>query len=236
VHLGRSGRFNRRRENAAIPCGVRLSDGGHERSRTSDPYSVNLVRAFSRGAYNRPRVPILKRFSVFGYSTPVHHRLLVTTPKGIIKCVTRRSLISGRIWNLVGQKSRSDRSSIHRTNRERSRMSTLYITLSALRVSDRTVRRRRHGGGATLRLGRISMPGSRFRADPTPLRTISGTNTGLDAPVGIGVNSAGTIFVAHDNNNTTTSYAPGANGNVAPTTTIGGSSTMMAGATGLSLH
>jgi integrase len=30
------------KENAAISCGVRLCDGGHERSRTSDPYSVNL--------------------------------------------------------------------------------------------------------------------------------------------------------------------------------------------------
>jgi hypothetical protein len=42
VHLGGSGQFKRRRENAAIPCGVRLSDGGHERSRTSDPYSIKV--------------------------------------------------------------------------------------------------------------------------------------------------------------------------------------------------
>src|SRR5471030_2472053 len=27
-------------ENAPIPCGVKASDGGHERSRTSDSYSV----------------------------------------------------------------------------------------------------------------------------------------------------------------------------------------------------
>jgi len=31
-------------QNAAIPCGVRLRNGGHERSRTSDPYSVKVDR------------------------------------------------------------------------------------------------------------------------------------------------------------------------------------------------
>ncbi len=43
VHLVQSAWFKRRRRNAANPCGVRRSDGGRERSRTSDPYSVNVV-------------------------------------------------------------------------------------------------------------------------------------------------------------------------------------------------
>jgi hypothetical protein len=46
--LGRSCCCTRGSENAANYCGVRLFDGGHERSRTSDPYSVNLKKTLQQ--------------------------------------------------------------------------------------------------------------------------------------------------------------------------------------------
>jgi hypothetical protein len=45
-------------ENAAIPCGVNVSDGGHESSRTSDPYSVHVVQAQSTLVHQCPSASI----------------------------------------------------------------------------------------------------------------------------------------------------------------------------------
>jgi hypothetical protein len=67
-----------------------------------------------------------------------------------------------------------------------------------------------------------------------PSATISGTNTGLNHPVGIAVDGAGQIYVANKNNSVTV-YASGANGNVAPTATISGSSTMLNGPNGVAV-
>jgi hypothetical protein len=67
--------------------------GGHKRSRTSDPYSVNVVRTLSTVVYCRLRVPILERFRDFDYSTVVYQRLLVTIPMCVVKYVTRQDLV-----------------------------------------------------------------------------------------------------------------------------------------------
>jgi hypothetical protein len=40
---GPIGALSPNRQNAAKACGVRFRNGGHERFRTSDPYSVNVV-------------------------------------------------------------------------------------------------------------------------------------------------------------------------------------------------
>lgn len=53
-----------------------------------------------------------------------------------------------------------------------------------------------------------------------PARTISGTNTGLSLPIGIGVDSHGSIYVANRTGSRVTVYPLGANGNVAPTRSL----------------
>jgi hypothetical protein len=66
-------------------------------------------------------------------------------------------------------------------------------------------------------------PGAHGNA--TPIATITGPNTGLDAPVGLAVNASGDLFVANADGNTVTEYAPGAHGNAAPIATISGPNT-----------
>ncbi len=61
----------------------------------------------------------------------------------------------------------------------------------------------------------------------TLLGTISGSQTGLDYPEGVAVDSLGDLFVANALGNTITEYAPGASGNVAPIATISGSRTAL---------
>jgi sugar lactone lactonase YvrE len=58
-----------------------------------------------------------------------------------------------------------------------------------------------------------------------PIATISGANTGLQAPTGIAVDAAGNIYVGDENTNVVSVFAPGANGNVAPIRTIAGAAT-----------
>ena len=62
-----------------------------------------------------------------------------------------------------------------------------------------------------------------------PIRTISGSSTGLSFPDGIDVDSGGRIYVANQFDNDITTYAARANGNVAPVTTIAGRNTGLAG-------
>jgi hypothetical protein len=62
----------------------------------------------------------------------------------------------------------------------------------------------------------------------TPARTISGSNTGLDAPSFIALDAAGRLYVSNAGN-TITVYAAGATGNATPTATIAGSDTGFTG-------
>ena len=65
----------------------------------------------------------------------------------------------------------------------------------------------------------------------TPVSTISGASTGLNAPSSIAVDTVNSqIFVANVQNNSITVYGITATGNVAPVRTISGAST------GLSNH
>jgi len=54
---------------------------------------------------------------------------------------------------------------------------------------------------------------------------ISGSNTELDEPNGLAVDSNGNLYVTNDANGTVTVYAAGATGNVAPTAIIAGANT-----------
>ncbi|HXC75648.1 MAG TPA: GH25 family lysozyme [Candidatus Acidoferrum sp.] len=59
----------------------------------------------------------------------------------------------------------------------------------------------------------------------TPLGTISGSSTGLNAPSSIAVAHTGTLFVANAAGNSITEYAMGATGDVLPLRTISGAGT-----------
>jgi len=68
----------------------------------------------------------------------------------------------------------------------------------------------------------VYAPGA--NGDVAPIRTITGSNTGLSAPQYDAVDSSGRLYVTNDGSSlgTITIYAAGANGNVAPIATIGG--------------
>jgi 6-phosphogluconolactonase (cycloisomerase 2 family) len=65
-----------------------------------------------------------------------------------------------------------------------------------------------------------------------PIATISGPYTGLNGPEGVALDAAGNIYVSNDNAPypvSITTYAAGANGNVAPSATIIGGNTGLSG-------
>lgn len=76
---------------------------------------------------------------------------------------------------------------------------------------------------------RITVYSAGASGDATPTAIIMGANTGLDAPVGIVVDSSGKLYVASAAFGSLqykiTVYAARASGNVAPTTTIAGPTT-----------
>jgi sugar lactone lactonase YvrE len=69
----------------------------------------------------------------------------------------------------------------------------------------------------------------------SPAATITGSNTGLNRPHGLALDSAGDLFVANTGFNSIIEYAAGANGNAAPLTTISGSSTGLENPVGVAL-
>jgi sugar lactone lactonase YvrE len=64
-----------------------------------------------------------------------------------------------------------------------------------------------------------------FPANEAPLVTISGSNTGLNAPFGLAFDSLGRLWVGNQGNNTIEIFAAGAFGNTAPVFTYTGSAT-----------
>jgi secreted PhoX family phosphatase len=66
--------------------------------------------------------------------------------------------------------------------------------------------------------------------DVAPIKIISGPDTGLNLPHGIGIDSDGKIYVANDGSDnkgvdSVTVYAPGSSGDAKPIAVIGGSLT-----------
>jgi sugar lactone lactonase YvrE len=74
----------------------------------------------------------------------------------------------------------------------------------------------------------ISFIGIATSPNVAPIRTISGSSTGLSFPDGIDVDSSGRIYVANQFDNDITTYQANASGNVAPVATIAGGSTGLA--------
>jgi hypothetical protein len=69
----------------------------------------------------------------------------------------------------------------------------------------------------------------------TPIRSITGINTGLQFPIGVGVDGTGKVYVADALANQILVYAARANGDVAPVQVIGGSQTGLTSMCNLSL-
>ena len=69
----------------------------------------------------------------------------------------------------------------------------------------------------------VYAPGASGNA--APIRTITGSATGMDGAAFDAVDSSGTLYVTNGYANSVTIYAPGANGNAAPLATIAGSNT-----------
>ncbi len=65
------------------------------------------------------------------------------------------------------------------------------------------------------------------KGNVAPIATISGSDTGLETPIGIALDSSGKIYVANRDAKSWLVYAAGSNGNVAPNATISGSSTKL---------
>jgi hypothetical protein len=60
-----------------------------------------------------------------------------------------------------------------------------------------------------------------------PLRTIVGPATGLNAPIGLALDSSGNLYVSNSLGNSITVYSPGANSNTPPARTISGNLTSL---------
>ena len=69
-----------------------------------------------------------------------------------------------------------------------------------------------------------------------PIRTIHGTNTGIDGPGDVKVSATGVVYVANYSGSSITEYAPGASGNASPICTLAGSNTELAAPDDMSLE
>ncbi|MGB8909894.1 MAG: NHL repeat-containing protein [Candidatus Cybelea sp.] len=78
-----------------------------------------------------------------------------------------------------------------------------------------------------------------YRAGATrgvpPIQTIGGSNTGLDYPLQVALDSTAKIYVVNAGDDSVTVYAPRANGNVAPIRTIEGHKTQLHDPDGIAL-
>jgi hypothetical protein len=82
----------------------------------------------------------------------------------------------------------------------------------------------------------VTVYAKKANGNVAPRRTISGSNTELNGPNGIALDSDGDIYVTQYYSNSVTAYAKGVSGNVAPIRTISGSNTLLDGPAGITVH
>ena len=70
------------------------------------------------------------------------------------------------------------------------------------------------GNGGPSNLGSVAVFPAGSNGNVTPITTISGSNTGLNGPVGIALDSSNNIYVVNYNNSSVKVYPAGSNGNV----------------------
>ncbi|HUO06367.1 MAG TPA: choice-of-anchor D domain-containing protein [Candidatus Binataceae bacterium] len=95
------------------------------------------------------------------------------------------------------------------------------------------------GQGAPPR-GSITVYSANANGNASPIATINGSNTGLNNPQGVALDSVGNIYVANSiggaaGAGSITIYPAGSNGNMAPSATISGSTTGMDQPSGIAL-
>jgi hypothetical protein len=90
-------------------------------------------------------------------------------------------------------------------------------------------------GGGPGRDGSVTEFAKGANGNATPIATIAGNKTGLDAPEDLTMDASGTLFVSNSDGGSVTEFAKGANGNTAPTATIRGSATRLDGPAGVRL-
>ncbi len=91
-------------------------------------------------------------------------------------------------------------------------------------------------GGGLDGNGSITVFSSGSFGNVPPIATISGSNTGINGPVAIALDSGGNIYVLNQGGSgSVTVYAAGSNGNVSPFATITGSNTLLGFPTGLAV-
>lgn len=88
--------------------------------------------------------------------------------------------------------------------------------------------------GVSTPVGSVTVFDPSANGNAAPVRTISGSLTGLSGPCGIALDGAGKLYVANSYGDSITVYNANANGNVVPIQTISGSNTgLIYGAFGL---
>ena len=90
-------------------------------------------------------------------------------------------------------------------------------------------------GGSTVFPPSVFVYPAGSNGNAAPTATISGSNTGLESPAGIALDSSGNIYVADGDADSVFVYPAGSTGNVSPTATIGGSNTGLVGPEGIAL-
>lgn len=80
---------------------------------------------------------------------------------------------------------------------------------------------------------RVTVYSAGSTGNVAPLATISGSNTGLNGPWGIALDSSRNIYVTSSNSNAITVYPAGSNANATPSATISGSNTGLASPQGI---
>jgi hypothetical protein len=90
-------------------------------------------------------------------------------------------------------------------------------------------------GGGSNGNGAVTVYAASANGNVAPLRTISGSKTGLYQPFGIAVRGP-SLYVANEAGYTVTVYSSSAKGNVAPTSTLAGSNTGLNGPAGILVH
>ena len=88
--------------------------------------------------------------------------------------------------------------------------------------------------------GYVTVYAAGSNGDVAPAAVIGGSNTGLDQPVGIALDSSGKLFVANNETQppccgSVTIYPAGSNGNVTPSVTIAGGNTGLYFPSGIAL-
>lgn len=93
-----------------------------------------------------------------------------------------------------------------------------------------------NGNGGPGNAGSVTVYGPRANGNATPIRTIDGTRTKLDEPIGTALDGSNNVFVANYESNTVTAYAAGANGHVKPISKIKGSGTGLSYPAGIAIR